>query len=385
LTTPEIHLFILWPYALAQSAEILNDIRGRFSICDIIELHWDQQHFERNLARFYGLYGMNLSQAAEKLKHCGFGPFLVIVVEDSSPVYAQRRTWHGVADVNVNLFDAKKKYRTWTGGGHRVHATNDPVEVNHDLFLLLGRRASAYARDGSPWNGEVRRVEANLVGATGWQDLSELFNTLEVSMKYVALHSSDELFTCTYPNVSSLRRLDILVEDPLRAAMLVNGRPVARGRNNASQRTLVGRELMLVNLRSAGDRYLDTAWQRALLTRRVQHPSGVYVPTTTDQFYATLYNALVHRRHVPSEAAALLSRLAGECSLPVGDYRDSAFAQGVLDPYLRAAGYRYVVPRDPSVYFNAELIGRRRAPGGRDALRTLGQLGDRLRRWRASS
>jgi len=382
LTTPEIHLFILWPYALAQSAEILNDIRGRFGICDMIELHWDQKHFERNLARFYGLYGMNLSQAAEKLEHCGLGPFLVIVVEDSSPVYAQRRTWHGVADVNVNLFDAKRKYRAWTGGGHRVHATNDPVEVNHDLFLLLGQRASAYARDGSPWNGEVRRVEANLVGTTGWRDLSELFDALDLSMKYVAIHDAEELFAPTFPNVSSRRELDILVEDPMRAAMLVNGRSVARGGNSASQRTLIGRESILVNLLSVGDRYFDPAWERALLMRRVEDASGVYVPAPRDRFYAALYDALVHRPQVTTEAASLLSRLAHEYSLPVGDYRDSAFAKGVLDRYLREAGYKYVVPRDPSVYFNAELIGRPPALARRAVLRSVRQLGNRSRRWR---
>ena len=371
----------MWPYALARSEEILDDIRSRFRLVDIIELHWDHQHFERNLARFYGMYGMNLPQAAEKLEHCGSGPFLVIVVEDSAPVYEQRRTWHGVADVNVNLFDAKRKYRTWTGGGHRVHATNDPAEANHDLFLLLGRRTNEYVRDGSPWNGRVRRVEANLVGTTGWRDLSELFDTLELSMKYVALHGAEELFAPTFPNVSSRRELKILVEDPMRAALLVNGEPLARGQNGP-QRTLVGRELILVNLVSVGDRYFDPAWQRALVTRRVQHPSGVYVPAPRDEFYVVLHDALVHRRQVTTQAANLLTRLARKYSLPDGDYRDSAFAKGVLDQYLREAGYKYVVPRDPSVYFNAELIGRPPALARRAVLRTLSRLGDRLARWR---
>jgi len=114
----------------------------------------------------------------------------------------------------------------------------------------------------------------------------------------------------------------------------------------------------------------------------VQHPSGVYVPAPRDEFYVVLHDALVHRRQVTTQAANLLTRLARKYSLPDGDYRDSAFAKGVLDQYLREAGYKYVVPRDPSVYFNAELIGRPPALARRAVLRTLSRLGDRLARWR---
>ena len=38
----------------------------------------------------------------------------------------------------------KEKFRDLTGGGHKIHSTNSPLETNHDLTLLLGINYNDY-------------------------------------------------------------------------------------------------------------------------------------------------------------------------------------------------------------------------------------------------
>ncbi len=142
---PEIHVFVLWSNALGQEERILRDISDEFVVRDVRRVSWPAAEFSWNLTRFYG---GTLPPRAEKERHCGTDPFLVVVVEDPEPSYAPRRTPKGV--VNARTFDAKQRHRRWTGGGHRIHASLDPTEAEHDLFLLLGRRTAEYRSRAVP-------------------------------------------------------------------------------------------------------------------------------------------------------------------------------------------------------------------------------------------
>ena len=114
---------------------MLEDIACNFEILDTIEIVWKKENFAKNLTKFYGV---NLPKNSNKEQHCGNGPFLLIIIKDPEPLYQRRRTTSGSRIVNVNLFDSKEMYRKWLGGGHKVHASNDTTESNHDLKNLLG-------------------------------------------------------------------------------------------------------------------------------------------------------------------------------------------------------------------------------------------------------
>ena len=40
-------------------------------------------------------------------------------------------------NINKNIFDSKQLYREWTGGGHKVHTTDNVEESKTQLLLLL--------------------------------------------------------------------------------------------------------------------------------------------------------------------------------------------------------------------------------------------------------
>ena len=149
---PELHLFLLWSRARKRETEILDDIRSTFRVVDMMEVTWGRRGFAENLTRFYG---EKLPHGSRKQLHCGSGPFLVVVVEDERPAYVTPAEGH--RRVNESMWEARGRYRALTGGGHRVHATLDPQEFEHDLFLLVGEGAERYEPDSS-WQGQVERV-----------------------------------------------------------------------------------------------------------------------------------------------------------------------------------------------------------------------------------
>ena len=132
----ELHLMIIWKNALSKKEEILKDLENNFKIRNKYYINWSKKNYSKNLSRFYGTA---LPDGCDKETHCGRGKFLLLILEDENPKYEERLTSHGNEVVNVNMFDKKTEYRKLTGGGHKIHATNNEDETNHDLTLLLGK------------------------------------------------------------------------------------------------------------------------------------------------------------------------------------------------------------------------------------------------------
>jgi peptidoglycan/xylan/chitin deacetylase (PgdA/CDA1 family) len=212
----DLHLFIVWSRGRDKESEILSDLARHFTLLEVREVTWTEAEFSRNLTRFYG---EALPSGSEKERHCGNGPFLVLIVADDEPRLSLRYLKRGRAQVvDLRVLEAKERYRDWTGGGHRVHATLDPPEFAHDLFLLLRRLPSDYG-DADEWNGEVVPFERNLVGAGGWRDLDELLVGLELTVGQIAL---------TKPAASGNGRVSLAVDDPWWAAVVADGSPGVR-------------------------------------------------------------------------------------------------------------------------------------------------------------
>ena len=259
----EIHVFVLWSKALVQQQRILDDIAGTFRIRDVHRVSWPVDGFSRNLTRFYG--GL-LPPRAEKERHCGTDPFLVVVVEDAEPLYRPRRTPAGI--VNARTFDAKQRHRSWTGGGHRIHASLNPGEAEHDLFLLLGRTSASYLASSDGWDGEITAGPTAVRGANGWLSVAELLAAVEVATPYVLLGERDA--NDRPPS------LELLVANRTRAALTANVavEDVTRDR----PRVRVAGEQLELALSAVGDGSQPRRRQRELLEERVLDRHGRFVP-----------------------------------------------------------------------------------------------------------
>jgi hypothetical protein len=103
-------------------------------------------------------------------------------VEDRDPVYAVRGVSQGRQLVNTKMHAAKKRYREWSGGGHRIHTTLDKPEFERDSFLLLGPRAQRYQTGASdPWDRTITDLSVDVVGMAGWSDYKQLLTATELN------------------------------------------------------------------------------------------------------------------------------------------------------------------------------------------------------------
>jgi hypothetical protein len=302
---PEVHVFLIWSNALDRADAILADIRSRFTIVDVFCVEWSRKHFATNLTRFYG---QTLPSGSDKEMHCGVDPFLVVVVQDPQPAYAPRRTTRGRVTLNVRMFAAKKRYRRWTGGGHRVHATVNTREADKDLFLLLGLRTASYTAPGE-WDGTIVPLRRDLTGADGWANLEELLTAVETVTGYVALEPLPPS-----PRDDAQGSLKLLVSNAWWAAWIANG----TGESDGDQRVQVGGRERHLLLTEVGDGSLDPVWQRELLWHPVRDSSGFLVPAEEDRFYLALH------RQASNDSAVRAP----------GNYRDRRSAAAAVEAYL---------------------------------------------------
>ena len=171
--SPELHLMITWERGRYRQKKIFADIQKRCKILECYEVEWSDDTVANNFTRFYGV---NLPDGSGKEQDVGRGKFLLLLLLNENPVYEVRLTSRGEERVNTVLFDAKMLYRSWTGGGCKIHATNNPKETDHDLSLLLGINYIDYMKVApKEWNGEIKPLRRDLSGAHGWESLKDFF------------------------------------------------------------------------------------------------------------------------------------------------------------------------------------------------------------------
>lgn len=143
---PELHLFILWEKARRVEARILEDL-GRQKDIEVVgkwEFAFSGSAAESYVA-FYG--GKKPLDGRLKVRKCGGGGFLLIVVRNLNPSYGSR--WardEKYYIANELMYDLKARYREWAGRKHRVHSTTSQKEFARDVFLLTGHTAGEWER-----------------------------------------------------------------------------------------------------------------------------------------------------------------------------------------------------------------------------------------------
>ncbi|MDQ0339454.1 hypothetical protein J2S00_002241 [Caldalkalibacillus uzonensis] len=351
----ELHLFIIWENARYKENKIIEDINHKLKILNIYEIKWSPGNFAKNLSRFYGT---KLPDGSFKEKHCGRGPFLLIIVEDTNPKYRKRNTSRGTEIVNINMFDAKSTYRDWTGGGHKIHATNSIQETNHDLTLLLGKNAEDYKKDyNTEWNGEITKLQEDIIGANGWDNIQQLFYVLNNTVNYVVLRN----FECLPEqyNMKNHGDIDLLTDNYYDLCWITNAKKVFKPKYRVHYKVNIGGEEVYFDFRYLGDNYYDINWQKKILSNKVLMKNCFYAPDYVNYFYSLLYHVIVHKKTVADDYAERLWLMSQQILNKEYDYtyfKNINFLKSILDSFMIKNNYQYKEPVDRSVYFNNNLI-----------------------------
>lgn len=343
----EAHVFIVWSKGLNEKDKILEDIEKRFEIIQTVYTTWSKEKFSENLSRFYG---ENLPKNSSKEKHCGTDTFLCVLVKDVNPVYELRETSKGIKPVNINMFDAKQLYREWTGGGHKIHGSDNISEAKSNIYFLYGVK---YDNILNGINIPSNEYKDDLIGARGWNSLQDIFNAFNELSKYVILRNfvniEDELNNL-HPDI------DVLTNNKRLIADIANGKPTYKDKRRVQHLVMVQNKRVFFDFRFIGDGYYDFKWQQQILDTRKEFKQ-IFVPNNENHFFSLMYHAFIHKEKVHEDYVNKL--MDQSSSIGLGYSKTSFLEYGVLkdlNDFMMQKGYDYVEPRDLTVYFNTKII-----------------------------
>lgn len=334
----EIHLFIIWNNARNHESRIVNDINKRFKIVGLYEVFWDKKLFQKNLLRFYNDQKAYIIQ---KEKHCGTGPFLLLIIEDEHPIYGPRKTSKGTKIVNVNMFDLKEMYRCWSGGGHLIHGSNDIQESYHDLSFILGRELKKYLNREWDANLNIKKWKKNIIGLQKWNSLEDILFILNINIKYCILRNFENL-----PHeygVGKHSDIDLLVDDYNYAKYLLNSKKSTFIPNRVQNIILIKNSYINVDLRYLGDLYYDEKWETKMLETR-QIYNDFYVLNNENYFYSLIYHIIYHKNIISDDYIKKLNSI-------VAKYKGIDDYILLVDNYCIKNGYKICEPKDYTVTF----------------------------------
>ena len=307
-------------------------------------MKWSDQYFIRNLSRFYGT---SLQNCEAKAAHCGKGEFLLVIVKDDNPIYGIRNASSGIKNLNTNTFDCKEKFRELTGGGHRVHATDDEKETNHDITLLLNKSIKDFLEENlNEWDGQIEEINKELFGYNGWKNAEEMFYALNNCTKYAVLRNYEGLPEEIYINEHN--DIDLICESKENCAYILNAEKVFPEEYRIHYRAKVGDKYANFDLRYVGDNYYFKEIEKNILENRVYNEKGFFVLNPENYYYTLMYHALIHKKIFKPDYKTRLINMSNQ----ITENTTTEEMLQILKKWLQTNKYLITIPKDKSVDFN---------------------------------
>lgn len=332
-----VFLFVLWEAARDVEAAVLADMSARFRILKQFEVMWSQAEWETHLRTFYGL--VSPVWAVKRLRN-GSGAFRVVMVEDSSPVYDLRANMRGQLEkVDVNVWEAKRRYRKQAGVKDAVHSSVNLRETRQNFAMLTGVPLAEFLAR-TDLDGAVEALSAPPVTERGWRDVWQFFRIMNECTPYVVLRNAQDIGADAASGLHG--DIDLLVGNLNEFSAFAGAVKVKSKSWHSAYVVNIANRPVKLDLRVPGDGYYDEAWERDMLERRVLR-DGLYVQGDGNDLTSLLYHALVHKETVSA------------------DYRerfgDIEALKGRLLERMRKDGYAVTRPVDDKVGFHPEHLG----------------------------
>lgn len=343
----EKHLIIIWENGLFKKNEILLELSKSYEIIFEDYFSWEKENFSKNISRFYST---NLKDVKHKVRHCGNGPFYLVIILDRNPKYDLRKTSKGYCYLNSNIFDEKLKLRKMTGGGHKIHATNNSEEYYLDVKKLFGVNWNIFENKISTQS--VILVKDNI--PSKWDTLEDLFNFIGDSIKYVILRNYDNLEEQIFDSKSIHPDIDILTDNPQVLVDLIGAVKTSKIKYRKQYYIYIANKKVLLDIRGTNENYYCFKFSNRILENREKFKS-FYIPDTKDYFYSLIYHCLIHKESVSHDYLNKIHNLSNSMKINLNfNLSDDLFKS--LIHFLNKKNYEIVEPLDLSVFYNYKLI-----------------------------
>lgn len=350
--------FALWNSAKPFQNKIENYLSKNFEIVLESEVEWNPDNFHSNASRIYET-PLRYNEYIKKdrspyLSKIADNNFIFIVVKDLHPVYTYARSVSNNIELsNLNIVKAKYLFRDWiyNRSGYRfgVHSSNNLFEFFYQTPLILGTGIFKDIINGN--KVDEKKIQKDVEGANGWKNWKQLFDVLNLTTNYMVLRNFEEL-----PLQNPEKDIDLLTDNYQRVASAIG---VYQQPNKLYRGYVkVQNQEVPVDIRFVGDKYLDAAWQKDMLSLKVYN-NGVYIPRNDHFFFSLLFHCRVQKHEVKEKYIPVLHKLSED--LNFNWYSDKMLSDDkatseIINGFFKANGYYYEDPIDEGVIKNRRVI-----------------------------
>ena len=141
---------------------------------------------------------------------------------------------------------------------------------------------------------KIEKIKRNISGFNGWENIEELFFTLNNTTEYIVLRNFE---TLDNEYTSKLHRdIDILTNDLWQIPYIVNKKNFEINGKIIS-RVKINDQLIAFDFRYPGDHYYDKKWASNMLKERILN-NGIYTPKHEDYLHSLIYHMLIHKKKI---------------------------------------------------------------------------------------
>ena len=316
-------------------------------------LHVKTQQFSIN--RFYD---EKLPINSQKEVYAGVGEFKLIVIKDSKPAYDFRETSNGKKFVNTRIFDAKDRYRELTGGGHKIHGTNNLSELKHDIVLLLGVSLSDFLKiyDNPTQSRQEIVLQQDLPGSNGWQSFEELFYVLNECVEYIVLRNSDTLSLDHFKENNG--DVDLLVKNRVQCQYILGDLSCIDNDYKVDSNVSVNNQIIPFEIYEVGENLFDEKYEDYLFINKIKKDTFFCLPPKIE-LYTLIYHAILFHKNISNkhlrriENNSLCNELLNGASIS----KENLFLS--LLEFFESIGCTFIAPNDDKIFFNSSLAAGR--------------------------
>jgi len=282
----------------------------------------------------------------------------VVIVEDPNAIYDYRDNMRGTTEnVNINIYDAKKRYRKLIKSKDKVHSSVNLAETRHNLAILLNTSLKDFLQNVRH-DGAVEYLISTPPSEKGWESLSQLFYILNETVPYVVMRNFESLLDPKQDIAQG--DIDIMVSSRDLFAAVTGARKTTSKPYHFAYLLKVGNSVVKLDLREPGDGYYDPALAKDMIANGRIIDGYIRVPSSEDLFYSLLYHALIHKPEVPSKYYPFFEEHAA--SVGINDYatrfaqEGDVYLKGLVAEWLTRKGYSYCQHLGSKAGFNTKNI-----------------------------
>lgn len=142
-----------------------------------------------------------------------------------------------------------------------------------------------------------------------WKDTEELFRNLNEKCNYLIMRNFEDI-----KEINSHGKIhddiDFLCDDYKKMVEVMDARPRRFYDNKVQYQILIGGGYTKIDIRSVGDNYYDSLWQKEMLENKSWQDEGFFVMNESDYFYSLVYHAVLQKKILSEDYRKKLADMA---------------------------------------------------------------------------